>query len=463
MPESGLRHNADILTLGLGTTVAIWLLAYLTLTNPTFILAEGVFVLMLLALVAGGYAAGRFAGRSWKGGAAVGLVSAVINLLMFGSAVAGLPPQTAALWTLSLVGGSMLLGAGGAVLGRMAAGPYQPADPPAHQRAAIWLARFTIVAAAAVFLLIVTGGFVTSLKAGLAVPDWPGSFGHNMVLYPLVEMLKPENRETGVHFEHAHRLYGVLVGLTSILLMALTFAVDRRAGVRALAVAVFLAVCLQGLAGGLRVTEDNLTLAILHGVFGQCILAAVVMIAVFVSPTWTSGAPALATRSASTDRTMSVVLLVALIVQLALGAAFRHLSKWPGATPGSLLAVLHSHVAFAVVVTLLAGFCGSRAWGLHAAVPVLRRTGLAMLTLLTLQITLGVIAFFLVPKSPRAVDSIPPLAEAIVTALHQATGALLLASAAALAPWNRRLLRPTGKIETGKQNAEREVTTRIHV
>ena len=39
-----------------------------------------------------------------------------------------------------------------------------------------------------VFILLVTGGLVTGLESGLAVPDWPNSFGHNMLLYPISEM-----------------------------------------------------------------------------------------------------------------------------------------------------------------------------------------------------------------------------------------------------------------------------------
>jgi heme a synthase len=48
----------------------------------------------------------------------------------------------------------------------------------------VWLHRFALLTAGATFLLIVVGGIVTSTGAGLAVPDWPTTFGHNMFLYP---------------------------------------------------------------------------------------------------------------------------------------------------------------------------------------------------------------------------------------------------------------------------------------
>jgi cytochrome c oxidase assembly protein subunit 15 len=34
------------------------------------------------------------------------------------------------------------------------------------------------------FLLLFAGGMVTSTNSGLAVPDWPTTFGQNMFLFP---------------------------------------------------------------------------------------------------------------------------------------------------------------------------------------------------------------------------------------------------------------------------------------
>jgi cytochrome c oxidase assembly protein subunit 15 len=69
---------------------------------------------------------------------------------------------------------------------------------------------------------LITGGLVTGLKAGLAVPDWPTSYGHNMLLYPLAEM------SGGKYVEHAHRLYGMLVGVTAITVAVSLFFFDQR-------------------------------------------------------------------------------------------------------------------------------------------------------------------------------------------------------------------------------------------
>jgi len=92
-----------------------------------------------------------------------------------------------------------------------------------------WRTGFAGVAVVAGLLVVVAGGLVTSLEAGLAVPDWPNSFGSNMFLYPLAKMTG------GIYYEHAHRLYGSLVGLTTIVLAVVLWFTDDRIWLRALA------------------------------------------------------------------------------------------------------------------------------------------------------------------------------------------------------------------------------------
>jgi hypothetical protein len=47
-----------------------------------------------------------------------------------------------------------------------------------------WPHRVAILLACAVFPLIWVGGLVTTTDAGMAVPDWPTTYGYNMFLYP---------------------------------------------------------------------------------------------------------------------------------------------------------------------------------------------------------------------------------------------------------------------------------------
>ena len=150
---------------------------------------------------------------------------------------------------------------------------------PPHTRPSLtpyrpWLHRYAIGLVAATFLLVVAGGTVTSRDAGLAVPDWPTTFGHNMFLFPLSQW-------TGdVLWEHAHRLLGSLVGVLCIGMAAWLWVVERhRPWLRRAGPALLAFVIVQGVLGGLRVTQLSLTLAVIHGVAAQVFLCLTVLVA----------------------------------------------------------------------------------------------------------------------------------------------------------------------------------------
>jgi cytochrome c oxidase assembly protein subunit 15 len=82
--------------------------------------------------------------------------------------------------------------------------PATDADP--HP----WARRLGVLLTIATFLLIVTGGIVTSEKAGLAVPDWPGSFGYWIFLPTKIW------GDMAVMLEHNHRLTAQTAGLICI-------------------------------------------------------------------------------------------------------------------------------------------------------------------------------------------------------------------------------------------------------
>src|SRR5947208_5642794 len=110
------------------------------------------------------------------------------------------------------------------------------------------LNRFEWLTFVATLLFICSGGMVTSKNVGLAVPDWPTTFGYNMFLFPISKWVG------GILFEHTHRLMGSLVGfLTSLLAVWLWVCEDRR-WVRNLGAIAVVGVILQGILGGLRVT-----------------------------------------------------------------------------------------------------------------------------------------------------------------------------------------------------------------
>src|SRR3954470_15422719 len=75
-----------------------------------------------------------------------------------------------------------------------------------------WLNRFVWFIAAVTLLLICSGGMVTSKGVGLAVPDWPTTFGYNMFMFPVSGWVG------GVFFEHTHRLLASTVGMLTLIL-----------------------------------------------------------------------------------------------------------------------------------------------------------------------------------------------------------------------------------------------------
>src|SRR5207247_10793063 len=85
------------------------------------------------------------------------------------------------------------------------------------ERRGAGLHRFAVLTAGATFVLLFVGGLVTSTGSGLAVPDWPLSFG----------MLLPPMRG-GVLFEHGHRLAAALVGGLTVALALWTVVGEPR-------------------------------------------------------------------------------------------------------------------------------------------------------------------------------------------------------------------------------------------
>jgi len=182
-----------------------------------------------------------------------------------------------------------------------------------------WLNRFAWLTCVATLLLICSGGMVTSKGVGLAVPDWPTTFGYNMFLFPLSKWVG------GILFEHTHRLMGSLVGfLTIILAMWLWLSEDRR-WVRNLGVIALAGVILQGILGGLRVTMMKDEIGVFHACVAQAFLGLLVVIALVTTKFWRAleNQP-LDTQDFTPTKTLAIAITIAIYVQLALGATMRH-------------------------------------------------------------------------------------------------------------------------------------------
>lgn len=440
----------SVLVIGFAAAVAVWC-AWFTTHLPWLGVAEQTSIPLLggvwVAAIALG--ASKIAkSRAILIGALAGAVCSTLGLLILGSKLthapdasgvsAGLKPA-AGLIALGFLGLGTLLGGVGGAIG-MAIGRGTP--PAGRER---WLARFALVACVAIAPLLFVGGLVTSTNSGMAVPDWPNTYGSNMFLYPLgprVE-LKSDIPYWQVFLEHSHRLFGTLIGLTTLTLMVLVFAWEKSRWIRGVAVAAFVLVCLQGLLGGQRVAlETWLTgsdpakavkigrwLAMGHGVLAQLVFGVVVALAVYLSPAYRAFTPTIPPLPRKL-RVFSTALLHSLILQLIFGAMYRHLRSDHA---------LYSHIGFSIIVVVFALAAGFS----FTSDPVRRLPagrslsllGKALVTVVAIQFILGWATFGFGGSGHQAASH----GQALIRTAHQANGAVLLALATATFIWGRRL------------------------
>ena len=125
--------------------------------------------------------------------------------------------------------------------------------------------RIALLLAAVVFPLIWVGGLVTTTDAGMAVPDWPNTYGYNMFSYPLESWLYGP---FDLMVEHGHRLLATLAGVISSALVWFTYRGEDRPWVKQFSVVLLALVIFQGLLGGARVVMDARVVAKVHGCVG---------------------------------------------------------------------------------------------------------------------------------------------------------------------------------------------------
>ncbi len=277
--------------------------------------------------------------------------------------------------------------------------------------------RCAQVLAVSTLLLIFVGGLVTSTGSGLAVPDWPLSFGK---FFP--------NMEGGVFFEHGHRMVASAIGLiTLVLTLWLIFAENRR-WVRWLGLVTLAAVVLQGILGGLTVRYQLPTaLSVSHGCLAQIFLCLTITLAVVTSKWWKADRSALPASHRPDLRTISILTMGILFWQLLLGAWMRHagaglaiptfpdvFGRWMPAQDAPGVQWIHyAHRVGAITVTLAIAWLVIRVHHNHPGQSKLVYLAQGVAGTLVMQIALGVMTI----TSWRAV---------MPTTLHVANGALLL-------------------------------------
>ncbi len=269
-----------------------------------------------------------------------------------------------------------------------------------------WLHRYAVLLAVCTLFLVVAGASVTSKEAGLSVPDWPLSYGQVM----------PE-MTGGVFFEHGHRMVATTVGFMTIILAVWLARVETRRWMKKLGFAALGAVIFQGLLGGLTV---KLLLppavSVSHACLAQLFFSTTVAIALFTSKSWLAGPEIVEDHGWPSLRTLAVVTPVMVLIQIALGAAFRHRA----------ISVL-PHVIFSMVVTLAVLFVATFVMHQFPDHRALSAAAKALLGVTFLQVMLGVAAYY-----TRLQAAQEPLAMVLTTVAHVATGGLTLAASVVL-------------------------------
>ncbi|MGC1481002.1 MAG: COX15/CtaA family protein [Chthoniobacterales bacterium] len=176
---------------------------------------------------------------------------------------------------------------------------------------------FAWFATVSTFFLIALGGLVTSHEAGMAVPDWPTSFGYNMFALPF------DRWTGGVFWEHSHRVLASVVGLLTVILAVWIIVCDGRRWVKVLGVVAVIAVVIQGVLGGLRVTLIENQLGIFHGMLAQAFFLLLGVLVVVTSPAWLRGRWVV-TRDAGGLRWEALAVTGLIFLTLGIAATMRH-------------------------------------------------------------------------------------------------------------------------------------------
>ena len=289
------------------------------------------------------------------------------------------------------------------------------------------LHRFTVFVTGATLFLIVAGALVTSHDAGLAVPDWPLSFGK----------LMPQ-MVGNVFWEHGHRMVATSVGILVIILNIWLWRREERAWVRRLGLVALGAVVAQGLLGGLTVVLMlPLAVSSAHATLSQLFFCTMVSLSVFTAPGWREPRPTLLERKGRLPlRSLCVAAAAAILVQLVLGATLRHSATWDKHLPPGLLL---THLAGALTVTLLLGATVMTALHRYRDETYLTRPAQLAAALLVVQLSLGLAAYVTRLGSPSGPQPRNPMVG--ITVAHVACGALVFAAAIVLALRAFRVLR----------------------
>lgn len=193
----------------------------------------------------------------------------------------------------------------------------QPIRNPQLNQTPVWLRRFTKLVALSTLFLIFAGAMVTSTGSGLAVPDWPNTYGWFMFAFPLSKMVG------GIFYEHGHRMIASTVGFLCIIQAIWLQRSEPRRFVRRLGWLSLAAVIVQGLLGGITVLLFlPKAVSVSHAALAEIFFCINVSIAFFTSR-WHATLSTMEKGDAPVKMAWGLTAIV--FAQIFAGAVMRHL------------------------------------------------------------------------------------------------------------------------------------------
>jgi heme A synthase len=255
-----------------------------------------------------------------------------------------------------------------------------------------WAHRCAILLAFLALIVIVLGACLTS-----EIRTFPGATTPSTVSVPSLEQ--------------AHRVAGYTVAALTI---GLAVWASNLAGWMALAAAI-----VEGISGGVPV---------LHALFAPLLFSFLVAVAVLTSKDWLAG-PKLVECPWGPLRPLGIVVPVLIVVQIGIGAAFRHNAM------NVLWHILNALIVITVV--LVAGVFVVRQYPEHSG---LRAAALSLLIIAGVQVLLGFSVYLVLLMSSE--NNIGLIVTGVI---HAANGALTLAASVVLAmQMQRNLIQSSG-------------------
>jgi cytochrome c oxidase assembly protein subunit 15 len=255
-----------------------------------------------------------------------------------------------------------------------------------------WLHRLAILLAVCTLLLVITGASVTSTEASS---------------------------------DYGHRIIANAVGLLTLVTAIALWRLETRRWMGVLGGCALLIVLAQ-----MSFSSGTKLAAILHACLAQLFFATTVAIAVCTSPSWRRDPVLLEDSGWPSIRSMAVSAPILVVIQLVLGAGYRH--KAFGMLP---------HVTGAIFVAgfllLISVFVVSQ-FATHSS---LQRSAWVLMGITAVQVILGIAAY--VARLSNASTMV------LLTVAHVATGALTMAATATLSVQIFRNVRPQAKVASG--------------